>query len=66
MAKASLVDYNIMGHTYMTEGQYYWELVDSAESLKEAKKILKQIEADNDIGQYLDFRIQEVVTTVVG
>lgn len=66
MARASLVDYNIMGHTYMTEGDYYWVSVDSADSLKEAKKVLKEIEADNDIGEYLDFRIQKVVTTVVG
>jgi len=66
MARVSLVDYNILGHTYMSEGEYYWELVDSTESLKEAKSLLKEIEADNDIGQYIDFRIEKVVTTVVG
>jgi hypothetical protein len=66
MARASIVDYNIMGHTYMSEGDYHWVLVDSTDSLKEAKKVLKEIEKDNDIGEYIDFRIQEVVTTIVG
>ena len=66
MARASIVDYNIMGHTYMSEGEYHWVLVDSTDSLKEAKSLLKEIEADNDIGQYIDFRIEKVVTTVLG
>ncbi len=58
-------DYNIMGYTYMSDGEYRWEWLDSTEIFEEALNLLDDQACQNS-GEYIDFRIDHVVTTVVG
>jgi len=63
----SITDYNIMGYTYHSEGDYHWELAAYGDSIEEATDILKELVEENRYGgMYTDFRIERVVTTVVG